>query len=372
MLSTISQLHAAQAWREGYTDETIDHVKSKRVHELHQLKRYIHELEATVVRIKRQKTSVLPWEDVAKALADDTLDRVQCNMRLRGECDYNRRVCQFLKDWVDSMVPPPLTPGLTKDTWRHATIFAGDVATRQVGYTWLTRQVYANTDRALARLTFPEDAPDALHVDVDHRDVDDTIHIEIHQQTIWPFAYDDVVAACAIANKTFVQTVQARSDCVEALTPVDDDITYVQEEMGHPDRQAIFGNVLYGTFAANARRAIMVKRSIIKDEAHPIASSVWTLDSKGWLVVEPLPDGRSRVRMLDVVGHPCSARGFVPILDLAAMLQLRPRNVDDAVRLMRQRFVMGQAHQAKQFKNLVQTLLVERLRQRPDSAEHII
>ncbi|KDO17335.1 hypothetical protein SPRG_17214 [Saprolegnia parasitica CBS 223.65] len=137
--------------------------------------------------------------------------------------------------------------------------------------------------------------------------------------------------------------------------------------MGRPDRQSIFGNVLYGTFLSGTRRAVMVKRSIVKDEAHPIASSVWTLDSKGWLVVDPLPDGRTRVRMLDVVGHPCSARGFVPILDLAAMLQLRPRNVDDAVRLMRQHFAVSQVHQAKQFKDLVQTLLLERLRQGPDS-----
>ncbi|OQR86912.1 hypothetical protein ACHHYP_09796 [Achlya hypogyna] len=352
MLSTISHLHATWSEPTGYTDETITRVKSKRLKELHQLKRYIHHLETTVARIKRQRTTVLPWEEVSKALAEDTLEHVRCNRTLRQEWEYYRRVSHFLKDWVDGMVPPRVTPGLTEETWRHATIFAGDAATRRIGYEWLAQQVYFNTDRAMMRFPFAT-TEDGLVVDVNYDDDAGTVTLEVLQQTILPFAYDDVVAVCAKANKDFVRCIQQRTDCVEPLTEVTDDIEYVQEEMGKRDRQRIFGNVLYGTFKQDTNRTVLVKRTIVKDEAYPLESSVWTLDSKGWLVVEALDDGRTRLRKLDTVGHPRSPRGYVPISDLAAMMQLSAQNEPATVSLMRERFVSGQQHQARLFTELV-------------------
>ncbi|EQC38240.1 hypothetical protein SDRG_04667 [Saprolegnia diclina VS20] len=335
---------------------SLQTIKSKRVKELAYLKKRIYELEQDLVRAQRCHSTVLPWEEVAKALADDTLDKVRENRTLKSTVEYNRHKYAFLREWVHGMTPPKRHVISTfQDSWRHSHIFDGDASMRQAGYEWLTTHVYHNTSREMARAApFPEADVDFVHADITCND--NVMHVAVTSQLLVPYPLEAAVQALWVADRTLLGFVSEGT--IEERAPIADHIIYHREEMGPASGHIrVAGNMLYGKFIASPDRVVLVKRSVLKDDAHPLDSDVWTCDVKQWIVADRVDANVTRCRMYDATGHPCTERGYVPIRELAKCFRLQARDDAEAAALLRLRTIDSQQRERVRFAELVHLLL---------------
>ncbi|EQC38242.1 hypothetical protein, variant [Saprolegnia diclina VS20] len=329
----------------------VHQFKSKRLREIEYLKKHIYDLQARVRKTKRVRVTLLPWEEVAKALADDTLDKVRENRSLKRELTHNKRLARLLQDWILSQSPQ--TPNIHLESWRHSHIFQGDEATRKVGYEWLVAQLYHNTERALMPLAFPHGNEYYLETDIAFDGP--IISLTQQMQVVLPYSLDDVSRAVWIAAQTFIHYIQRKPDPLAKLLQVNRDVEYVQEDMG-PSAKRIDSKLLYGRFHEPNRTAI-VTRAVRTDDAYPIDPSTWTTDMKQWFVLDKIDDQSTRCRFYDYLGHPSTASGYVPIQDVVRMYRYEPVSDADAIAYCRNRFPHHQRRERAMFAIHLQRVL---------------
>ncbi|RHY88557.1 hypothetical protein DYB37_011713 [Aphanomyces astaci] len=327
---------------------SLSHIKTKRVKELEFYKRHIYDLQGQIETLKRCQTSLLPWEDIAQALKDDTLDKVRDNRSLKKEVEHNHRMYGFLKRWIASINSPRSSvPHAFQDSWRQSTLFAGDDASRHVGITWVIRHMHRNADRALAHLVYPDE--DDEYVDVEVVEVHEGV-LEtrvMHQFTV-QYGLEDVSQACYVAEKTFAQFYLQRDfdDNYTALVNEGQDIEYAREEVG-PANQSIADYLIQGRFHEDNRTMLCLKT--VMDEAHPLDDTTWTVNTKQWLVADRTGPTTTRVRTYYTIEHPSTQTGFVPVEEVANVFNVDSDSAATAVDRLKDRQVATHTDQRKMY-----------------------
>ncbi|EQC38237.1 hypothetical protein SDRG_04664 [Saprolegnia diclina VS20] len=303
------------------------------------LRNYIYDLTQELEAIPKRSGHIatLSWHDVAKALQDDTLEQVRENRSLKRQVAHAKTLLATLQDWMARVVRPnERVPSLVEETWRHSQLLAGDDASRQVAYEWILRQVYHNTDRALAHVAFPTDASHCLDVHVSFGDdmACPLLCIQVMTQELMPFDLDDVAAGYWVAEKTFARAYRDQSLAgpldVDAFSQTQrQDIQYLPEEIPYPGQRVVRYNVLSGRFREPDRMTIAL-RTILYDEADRPREDIddgrqWTIDTKQWIVADRVGPSMTRCRTFYTIRHPFTSQGDVALRDLAAVY-----NVDAA------------------------------------------
>ncbi|RHX98105.1 hypothetical protein DYB36_009491 [Aphanomyces astaci] len=355
----------------------LAHIKTKKVKELEFYKRYAYTLQRQVwqgrQQQRRRKSSLLPWEEVARALQDDTLDRVRDNRRLEQQVEANKRLCSVLKPWVRHMAmleSPSKPPNSFQSCWRHAHLFRGDDAMRRIGSRWLLQHMYYNMDHAMEEAPFPNLTDPFL--DISRSDLStgtclwhpslplgssgrQTMDFEllVTQQFVVEFPLAMTADGVWAANRTFAQFVlkQDFATNYHDLTPkgMEDssDVEYAQEEVGTAT-QRVSLNWIQGRFYEPHRTAILVKT--IVDDAFPLAENAWTMCFHHWIVLYQLTDSTTLVRVQYTVHQPASANGFVPLSQVAQYRRVGMGTTDDvAARLVVERDIRSHTQQRQLF-----------------------
>ncbi|OQR86907.1 hypothetical protein ACHHYP_09786 [Achlya hypogyna] len=309
--------------------------ESRCAFKLEALKREVYALQCTITQLQRRKSSSLSWEDVARALQDDTLRLVGENRELqrtqRAYARFYRVVTACAQLSIDRV------PTLTEETWRHAQLLAGDPASRQLGCEWILKQVHFNTTRAMAHIAFPSDG--ASYVDVHVNIEADLLQIHVTTQQVLAFTLAEVADAYWIAEQSFArmyvgQTLDAATDDVLPHSPPPT-VQYIQESLKYGLYDVCY-NVLSGRFD-EPRRTTLVLRTILQDEMHPTAPSAWLVDTKQWTVADALGPNLTRCRTYYTIQHPMLGQSHtsVPLADFASVFGIpagHPRDVASALR----------------------------------------
>ncbi|OQS06390.1 hypothetical protein THRCLA_01566 [Thraustotheca clavata] len=309
------------------------------------LKQRIYDLEMHLYKVKRVRVTLLPWEDVAKALADDTLDKVRENRSIKRELAHKRKLARLLQQWIQSLSPEMRYPNVHVDSWRNSHIFHGDEASRRVGYEWLIKQLYHNTERELMPLGFPASNDYFLDTSITFKDT--TISLQQQMQMALPYSLEIVSRAIWIAVRTFIHYIQRKPHSLTKLLEINDDIEYVQEDMG-PKTRRIDSKLLYGRFQ-EPDRTVVVTRAVRSDDAYPIESTTWTTDMKQWFVLERIDANSTRCRFYDILGHPSTQNGYVSIQDIVRQYRYEPLDDAHAMQYCRQIFPSHQRNERAMF-----------------------
>ncbi|KAF0690132.1 Aste57867_18457 [Aphanomyces stellatus] len=295
--------------------------------QLHGMRQRVYDLEGMLSKAKLQCRSMLPWEEVARAFKDDTLEQVMDNRCLRRQVETQRRRLEVLQGWIQSMDPFQRTPNAWAETWRHSHMLKGDTEIRQAAQTWMVQQAFHNTQRALADVFFPDIMENHIDVDVT---VDDAGLFRINAAThcVLPYALEHVSDAFWVAESRFSSSYAdyrkpPTRDEVQQL--VQEKLRYTHEQESAPGTVCIRKNALRGQ-VREANRTTFVFRTLLHDEACPITDSRdWIADTKEWTVAERVGPQSTRLRTFYIVGHPHTTRGFVPMERIAMALNI-PRN----------------------------------------------
>ncbi|KDO24065.1 hypothetical protein SPRG_10852 [Saprolegnia parasitica CBS 223.65] len=330
------------------------HIKCKRVREIRALRRFVLDLEQRVAA-HHGRRSLLPWVEVATALAAAVADQRNETIALRQQLRANDRICKALAAWVDSrqLHTPPCA---FAESWRDATLFAGDESARRIGCQWIMHQVYASTAREMHRFAFPNAYTSAVEIDVV---VTPSYVLEIHGMTqlMLPYSLEEVSHGFWLADKTFVQVDHGVDTHFEALATTPD-LAYAQEDMGPAD-QTIVDRTLYGRFYEDDK-VVIVMRSVLHDAAFPVTDDAWTVDTRQWVVAERVNAHWTRLRTYYRLLHPCTRVGFVPIQTFAQCVKVHSTSDDDAARQLQDKFKRQQRDQRRRFEAHLHHVLARR------------
>ncbi|OQS02641.1 uridine kinase [Thraustotheca clavata] len=322
-------------------DPRFDHIKSRRAKSLEALRRYVFELEEQVAKLKRGKVALLPWEDIALALKDDMLEMVRDNRSLKRDVEYRKRMCRFLQECFFRPNPLGMAPSVAEETWQHSQLLAGDVSSRKTGCEWILQQLYHNTERAMAHIQFPENNQlDVIDINVACSN-ENLITVEVMSQEYLPYSLEHVAEAYGFAaasfSKAYMRKVAGYLD--DTKTGLTDEAFHYESVQLQDHHTTIRYNTL-SRFFQSGDRCILALRTILKDEAYPVAGTTWIMNTKQWVVIDKLEPKLTRCRTFYTIDHPFSeAGGYVPVADLTRNRGL-PVGTDDTqnVRMLRDRY----------------------------------
>ncbi|KDO24058.1 hypothetical protein SPRG_10845 [Saprolegnia parasitica CBS 223.65] len=326
-------------------DPRLDHIKSKRAKALEGLRRYTYELQEQVTKLKRGHVAMLPWDDVALALKEDMLEKVRDNRALKQEMEHRKRLCRFLHECLARASPLDVVPSLAEETWRHSQLLSG--ASRNLGCEWILNQLYYNTERAMAHVHFPDDPIQQLDcIDVNIMiTADNLIRAEVMSQEYLPYSLEHVSEAYSLAaesfSKAYLRKVAGYLDSTQATLTTDN---FHYESMVQRLHSCTLSYNTLSRFFAAGDRYVLALRTILKDEANPVSSSTWVMNTKQWVVIDRLGPQLTRCRTFYTIDHPFSDdTGYVPVSDLARHRGL-PCHDDDAAILQRLRAWFHETH----------------------------
>ncbi|EQC38239.1 hypothetical protein SDRG_04666 [Saprolegnia diclina VS20] len=315
-----------------YTDleAILSRFRRKRSKQIAFLRRYIDVLQKRVGHLQWSHSTLLGWEDVSKALAEDTLDRVRENRSLKREVAASQGLRTLLAAWVSAHASSPHTRTPGHDPWTTARLFNGAPDARKVGLEWILQQCYHNTSSALAHVSA------ALHNDDDAVRVAMTfdgtaMSLTVTSQWIEPYPMPHVADATWSASRSFLATCCSKqTNCSTLRTAVSSYVEYFHEDVG-PPCQKIIANALYGRYDT-PDRTVLISRSVLSDEAHPVPQDTWCTDSRQWIVLDRMHANATRVRVYDYSGHPIYPSGQLVPLTVLAKLKRFETTSDDAAK----------------------------------------
>ncbi|EQC25657.1 hypothetical protein SDRG_16478 [Saprolegnia diclina VS20] len=336
-------------------------VKRRRSQVVLALRAHIHALESTRVRLGRARIAPLPWADVAGALQDDMLQGVAENRRLKKELRHVEALTTYLQSLVLTLRPPKSLD--FRETWRHSHLGAGDATARETAYAWILNQLRFNTDRAMQQRPFPSrSGGDLEYLDVDVRVSDDgvfTTHVahEFFVRASLLDTTDSIWYAEETFNDVYRQLRQRQPSRLALPVRARDWVRYQQEEAGSND-QELKMNYLFGRFDnVGDGHSIVVARSILQDDAFPVAATAWSVESSQWVLLVATPMG-TRCRTYYTMHHPCTAEGYVSLEALAACCNVPPAETDAArITGLRHFFHELHTHQRAFFRDHVHRVL---------------
>ncbi|OQR80671.1 hypothetical protein ACHHYP_17351 [Achlya hypogyna] len=232
-------------------------------------------LEAALVT-ERLARSLLPWRDVADALGNASKASIEKNVTMRRRVMHAAVLARAMHDYVSRLLATSATLHGRIETWQHVSLLSSQAA-RSLGFDWITRQLYHNTNAVLAANDFPVTTDTFFDINVSE---DSTTVVIRHMRTVpWPV---DVVTQ---GYHTFFIGGNGFGYALEEL---DSDLHLLEHDMVYRRRNV--GNRVLGNMQQNyvhrqfrePHRSVLVARNILSDEHHPLG--MYKRDASGWVV----------------------------------------------------------------------------------------
>ncbi|KAF0689676.1 Aste57867_18913 [Aphanomyces stellatus] len=290
-----------------------------------------------------QPSTLLPWEQVVRALRDESELATKDNVDLQRLCKTQGIVLLVLKQWVASFVVHMRTPRGTMKTWRHVTLGVHP-ASRVRGCDWITLQMLHHVDRVFQQCHFPPltstDVVDDFVIGTTEEDDDDTVQYMWRDQREVPYAMevvrelfarphytkmvaggpkakwiapDDETAAVVAADNYRLRELDARLHYVHSFRGNQMLVRNVAREFDLPDR------------------CVFVAQNIHDDELLPNSSAAQR-NRTSWFVLDRISSTRTKMRALSVLSQQFTKTGFVDLADEAKAwgLDVKPTEALDS------------------------------------------
>ncbi|KDO18453.1 hypothetical protein SPRG_15162 [Saprolegnia parasitica CBS 223.65] len=234
------------------------------------LTQYMHTLQEKLLHLQTRQTTLLPWADVVRALADETLQCVHTNRQLWRRVNDHAAFLELLHAWSQRTLDPT-----SPSHWsRSPCLFGGDVLPRHFAVKWLAMQMYHQRDTVFAHA-------DAFgHEDASFVRAQPTGGFVGAAQLFLPHAIDSIVDAWVMAQAAYA--VHSSTMSVVVTSP-EVDIVYAREATALSPTQWLVGNCIYGRFTKRDSKATtIVLRTITDDEMQPIDAPLWTTGCQLW------------------------------------------------------------------------------------------
>ncbi|EQC38178.1 hypothetical protein SDRG_04607 [Saprolegnia diclina VS20] len=288
------------------------------------LTQYMHTLQEKLRHLQTRQTTLLPWADVVRALADETLQCVHTNRQLWRRVNDHVAVLDLLHAWIQSTLD-----STSAHHWsRSPRLFAGDVLPRHFAIKWLAMQMYHQRETAFAHAdafgnedaSFVRAQPTGGFVGV--------------AQLFSPHTIDSIVDAWVMGQAEYA--VHSSTMAVVVTSP-EVDIAYARETTALSPNQWLVGNCIYGRFTQRESKATtIVMRTMTNDEMQPIDMPLWTAGCQLWISMAKATETTTCVKVYFSMDHPRSSHGPIDLIELTRALETLP-NITALERVVRAR-----------------------------------
>ncbi|KAH9098374.1 hypothetical protein Ae201684P_017589 [Aphanomyces euteiches] len=258
----------------------------------------------------KQKSLLLPWKEVAKALRDLRSLGESQNKDLRSQLQRHQKLVEEMVHWVSLHYSIEKPPSSGRRTWRHVSLLA-DLTSRKLGKEWITQQMFHNTDRVFQEYGFPS--------------IDATAHLlqDFHFLFSEDQGYRFITRHFTIMNKPMDAFVEHYRNTLLpfqcCILGYDSDTTpmLVNDTEGNIQQLALVTprgehvNLLTGDFRT-PDRIVFLGRQIQDDELHRHENRRQR-DRMFWCDLHRMPDGTCRGRGLWIQSQAFRLDGVVPL-----------------------------------------------------------
>ncbi|KAF0705178.1 hypothetical protein As57867_007088, partial [Aphanomyces stellatus] len=175
--------------------------KEKKSYELLKAHKVQLELEVRQLILSTGKyvasKTMLPWKDIAAALATHKQEAIDLNRTLQGHLAAYSELLQDMQEWVcanvDTRSSDMLTSALpTTESWRSV-FLPRNPAARTLAKEWITQQLYVQTEARFQSHAFPPQDHLELYHHWDMSFTDECFHVTQCTQFVWDVSVDTVV-----------------------------------------------------------------------------------------------------------------------------------------------------------------------------------
>ncbi|KAF0683024.1 Aste57867_24877 [Aphanomyces stellatus] len=294
--------------------------------EVNSLKEQIWRLEGQLIgQDRRRPVKAIPalsWQDISKALGEETTRSVLVHRALKQDVERGKALEATLREWAVSS-GLPVTPRAHAVTFSIAHVpLLADPAARRLGFDWLTRIMYFNTERIFAQFHFPSIySAETLNGDfiVDSTDMDNIQYLWRHQVDIHG-AFEQVVAV--VRDMRYLSSAGwYNGECVSV--PLDQHMledgltrTTYRRERRKTSPPTIGANLLYREFRS-AKQCVIVGQSVPLDELIPRLPGRGYRKSMTWIALDKINENVTKMRILGQCGHKYNNGRYIPLEDEA-------------------------------------------------------
>ncbi|OQR99499.1 hypothetical protein THRCLA_06495, partial [Thraustotheca clavata] len=310
------------------------------VKEIAQLAAKVKELESVLARHQKQ-IPMLPWSEVAKALADDIADTRMTNTKLKHICRRQMKMILVMNEWVDNSLLKPL--GTNAVTWQQTTLW-NDPNSRKLAIDWITRCRLHNTELMLKQYGFP--GSDEFILDFELKmDENEIFEYVWRDQVIIDQPFELVLNVMRFRLDQTLRGTQWRSPSTKAL---EEDMLesmgntrYQRTVRGNMDNPVEYMNMLWREFH-DEMRTVIVGQSITDDAL--LEKSPQSRYMMFWYILDRYPGNQTKLRVLGLSSHYFNSNGYVSKEKEFAFVGYKPDGVGEELELARFRYYMSKLY----------------------------
>ncbi|ETV99602.1 hypothetical protein, variant [Aphanomyces invadans] len=277
------------------------------IRKLERIRSFLH--TTTLARPSRSGSLLLPWHEVAKALADLRHLSESQNQALRSQLKHHEALVSEMYNWAASFhiknCPDP-----KRTSWRHVTLLQ-DPALRKLGKEWITEHMYHNTDTIFRQHGFPP-LHSSKHLLQDFNftfDNDEGYHFTTRHMTRLPGSVNSFLDHY---KSTLLQFQSCILDYDPSMTTTVEDGATIQYTLVTPRHEYV--NLLCATYRT-MNRVVFVGRQIEDDEAYGACKTTRQRTRMFWCDLHTLEDGSNVGRGLWIQTQSFTKEGGVVPLE---------------------------------------------------------
>ncbi|KAF0704606.1 Aste57867_7306 [Aphanomyces stellatus] len=305
------------------------HYRKTRKAEVAQLKQTFQELERLRTMLKQRPPRILPWRQVAKALADARELGEAQQKALVAQLRMHSELLRTMVEWVELNTPIQMPLDAQCMTWRHVSL-PNDPTTRRLAKEWITQQMLHNMDVMFHRHGFP--AWDSNDV-IDDADVSCEFGNDVGYTMV--IKRDYKTATLSLADyRTYIHSTFRMQYTMPNYAA---DMPLLEDSIDGETRQVVvvssneLTNVVFREVMTTDRYVFIVQQ-IQDDQRFSVESTICQQRNRMfWCDNRTLADGAIRFRFLGCLSHPlkpCQGLESEPAVDSLLEADARLWGVD--------------------------------------------
>ncbi|KAF0692832.1 Aste57867_16130 [Aphanomyces stellatus] len=261
-----------------------------------------------------RRSDRLSWCDIAAGMGEALVDAQQEHKTLHAQVQRRDLLLQHVERWVHRSLSIGLTGHLQSLPWRQV-LLPGDSDARLLAKTWIAQHLYMHTSRMFEQFGFPSSIETPLStLDVAFHDELDATHddmqVVIRRQAVSDVPLGDLALLYRLHLGTLLMGHKrhATSNLVEA-TPT----TTLHRMVA--DGECV--NLLGGEFHTPDSCVFVVQQITCDDRCDDDGGGLRQRHRMMWFDMRRLPDGRTAVRNLNLIGRLRTADAAIPLVEEA-------------------------------------------------------
>ncbi|KAF0704608.1 Aste57867_7308 [Aphanomyces stellatus] len=278
------------------------HYRKTRKAEVTRLKQTFQELERLRTMLKQRPPRILPWRQVAKALADARELGEAQQKALQAQLRTHSELLRTMVEWVELNTPIQMPLDAQCMTWRHVSL-PNDPTARRLAKEWITQQMLHNMDVMFQRHGFPAWDSDDVIGDAD-------VSCEFGNDTGYTMAIKRDYKDTKLSLEDYRTYIHSTFRMQYIMPNYAADMPLLEDSIDGETRQVVvvssneLTNVIFRE-AMTADRYVFIVQQIQDDQRFSVQSKACQQRHRMfWCDNRKLADGAIRFRVLALMSQP--------------------------------------------------------------------